>query len=275
MTRLVPAALPTLALSIDRRDPTPAYLQMRRQIASAIHSGRLVPGHALPSERDLAAQLQLSRMTVRRAVESLVEDRLLERRQGSGTYVRARPLEQTIDRVLGFTDEARSLGFQPGTRLLEVREESAGEEERAALGLPAGVTVLSVTRLRTADGVPLAIQRATLSPAYAGLSLDLLRRRESLYETLREQFGVVPHHARQTVTARLPDERERRWLDVGPHQPVLALERISRSEDGEAFEYVRSAYRGDRYRMALELAAPDLVGVAESLTQRTTVEEES
>ena len=249
--------LDRLDLQIDKLDPTPAYLQMRRQIASAIHSGRLVPGHALPSERDLAAQLHLSRMTVRRAVEALVEDRLVERRQGSGTYVRSRPLEQTVDRVLGFTDEARSLGFQPGTRLLEVREELAGDDERTALGLPAGVKVLSVTRLRTADGAPLAIQRATLAPAYAGLSLDLLRSRESLYETLRAQFGVVPHHARQTVTARLPDERERRWLEVGPHQPVLALERISRSEDGEVFEYVRSAYRGDLYRMALDLAPPD------------------
>ncbi len=246
-----------LGLAVDKRAPTPAYLQLRRGLAGAIGNGRLAPGTALPSERDLADGLGLSRMTVRRAVEALVEERLLERRHGSGTYVRSRPLEQTFDRVLGFTDEARSLGFAPGTTLLEIREQPAGEETAAALALQRGTPVLVVTRLRTADDAALAIQSAALAPAYAGLSLDLLRREESLYAALRQQFGVTPHHARQTVTARLPDATEQRWLEIGPHQPVLALERITYDAAGEVFEYVRSAYRGDRYRMALELGPPD------------------
>ena len=246
-----------LGLVVDKDAPTPAYLQLRAGIAGAIADGRLAPGSALPSERDLADGLRLSRMTVRRAVEALVEERLLERRHGSGTYVRSRPLEQTFDRVLGFTDEARSLGFRPGTTLLEVREEEAGEEAAAALGLAPGARVLVVTRLRTADGAALAIQSAALAPAYGGLSLDLLRREESLYATLRSQYGVKPHHARQAVTARLPSAGEQRWLEIGPHQPVLALERITYDEEGRVIEYVRSAYRGDRYRMALELGPPE------------------
>lgn len=252
-----------LGLAVDKAAPTPAYLQLRTGIAAAVADGRLAPGAALPSERDLADALRLSRMTVRRAVEALVEERLLERRHGSGTYVRSRPLEQTFDRVLGFTDEARSLGFRPGTTLLEVREEEAGEATAAALGLGPGVHVLVVTRLRTADGAALAIQSAALAPAYRGLSLDLLRREESLYATLRRQYGVQPHHARQTVTARLPAAGEQRWLEIGPHQPVLALERVTHDGDGQVIEYVRSAYRGDRYRMALELGPPE-AGAAEA-----------
>jgi len=247
-----------LGLSVDKGAPTPAYLQLRGRLAAAVAEERLAPGTALPSERALAEGLGLSRMTVRRAVEALVEEKLLERRHGSGTYVRNRPLEQTFDRVQGFTDEARSLGFVAGTTLLEVRQEPADDETAAALGLDPGEPVLVVTRLRTADERPLAIQSAALAPPYATLSLDLLRREESLYATLRAQFGVVPHHAHQTVHARLPSALEQRWLEIGPHQPVLGLERVTWSSDGEVVEYVQSAYRGDRYRLALDLGPPDL-----------------
>lgn len=246
-----------LGLEIDKGAPTPAYLQLRAQLADAVRAGRMAPGTAVPSERDLARSLHLSRMTVRRALETLVEERVLERRHGSGTYVRGRRVEQRFDRVLGFTDEARSLGITPGTTLLEVREVPAEEDPAAALGLARSATVLLVTRLRTADRLPLAIQSTYLAPPFAALSLDLLRRRESLYATLREQFGIVPHQARQTVTARLADAWERRWLEIGPHVPVLALERTTTTADGRVFEYVRSAYRGDRYRLALDLGPPE------------------
>lgn len=250
-----------LDLRIDKRAPTPAYLQLRSQLAEAVASGRLIPGTALPSERDLAGSLRLSRMTVRRALEALVGEGVLERRHGSGTYVRGRQVEQMFDSVLGFTDEARGLGIVAGTTLLEVRQAPAPPDAAAALGLPEGAELLVVTRLRTANDLPLAIQSAYLAPALARLSLDLLRHRESLYVTLREQFGVVPHHARQTVTARQPDGWERRWLELGPHVPVLALERTTTAADGEVFEYVQSAYRGDRYRLALDLGPPDAAGV--------------
>ena len=249
-----------LGLHIDRLAPTPAYLQLRAQLADAVAEGRAAPGTALPSERQLAEGLRLSRMTVRRAVEALVEERLLERRHGSGTYVRARPVEQTFDAVLGFSDEARRLGFEAGTTLLEVREVAADDAPAAALEVPPGTPLLNITRLRTASGAPLAIQSAYLNPDFASLSLDLLRRRESLYATLREQFGVVPHHARQTVTARLPTEVERRWLVLGAQVPVLALERITSTAAGVVLEYVRSAYRGDRYRLALDLGPPERRG---------------
>lgn len=246
-----------LGLSVDKGVPTPAYLQLRGRLAAAVAEERLAPGTALPSERALAEGLGLSRMTVRRAVEALVEEKLLERRHGSGTYVRSRPLEQTFDRVQGFTDEARSLGFVAGTTLLEVRQQPADDETAGALGVPPGETVLVVTRLRTADDRPLAIQSAALAPPYAALSLDLLRQEESLYATLRVQFGVVPHHAHQAVSARLPSAVEQRWLEIGSHQPVLALERVTWTDDGDVVEFVQSAYRGDRYRLALDLGPPE------------------
>ncbi|MEJ2289713.1 MAG: GntR family transcriptional regulator, partial [Deinococcales bacterium] len=109
----------TFAPVIDKELPTPAYLQLRQALERAIEDGALHPGQALPSERELAWRLHRARMTVRRAFEELEGRGLVEQRQGSGTYVRAHPLEQVLDRVLGFTDEARGLGFRPSATLLD------------------------------------------------------------------------------------------------------------------------------------------------------------
>jgi GntR family transcriptional regulator len=242
-------------LTVDKGLPTPAYLQLKHQLASGIEDGTLRPGSALPSERELAESLGLSRMTVRRAFEELVADGHIEQRQGSGTYVRTQPLEQIIDRVIGFTDEARTLGFRPGARLLEAGVVPAGEEVAEALRVPPATPLLRITRLRTADEAPLAIQVAYLAPQLATLSLPELERIGSLYRTIDRHFGLRPHHAHQTIGARLPTRQESLLLEIARDVPVLGLERTTVSADGTRFEFVRSAYRGDRYRMALDLRA--------------------
>lgn len=247
----------SFAPAIDKALPTPAYLQLSQALERAIGEGTLVPGHALPSERELAQRLGLSRMTVRRAFEELERGGLVEQRQGSGTYVRGQPLEQVLDRLLGFTDEARGLGFRPAAVLLGSGTVPAEREVARALGLEPGATVLRVTRLRTADGAPLAVQVAHLAPHVAGLPLEELERSGSLYRSLESRYGVRPARARQSVGARLPTSKECRLLQIPQEVPVLELERTTYAEDGRAFEFVRSAYRGDRYRMALNLRAAE------------------
>lgn len=242
-------------LSIDKTQPTPAYLQLTERLVDAIHSGALAPGSALPSERGLATDLGLSRMTVRRAFEQLVEAGLVEQRQGSGTYVKGQALEQVIDRVLGFTDEARHLGFVAGTTMVRTSVIAADEVVAEALGVPLGADVLRLVRLRTASDEPLAIQDAHLPTSLIGLSLELLAESGSLYHSLEQQFGIKPVSAHQTIGARTPTSNECRLLGIGKDVPVLALERITSGADGKPFEYVRSAYRGDIYRMALDLRA--------------------
>ncbi len=243
-------------LSIDKQLPTPAYLQLKDKLSKAIDQGRLSPGMALPSERDLADSLGLSRMTVRRAFEELVAEKQLEQRQGSGTYVLPKRVEQMIDRVLGFTEEAQNLGFKAGSELLEAKRVLADAVVAKALNLDNRTEVLSITRLRTADDEPLALQTAYLIPELAGLSLSLLAKKGSLYKAIQEQFGVSPQGARQTVSAKLPSTEERQYLHILKDVPVLALERITLDADGRAFEFVRSSYRGDRYKMVLDLRSP-------------------
>ena len=246
-----------LLLDVDKERPTPAYLQLRERLVEAISSGALPPGSALPSERQLATDLGLSRMTVRRAFEELVEVGLVEQRQGSGTYVRGQPLEQVIDRVLGFTEEARNLGMEPGSRVLSTATLRADEHVAGALRLQSGAEVLRITRLRTANGEPLALQEAHLPTAHLSLDLELLARTGSLYSSMEQQFGIRPARARQTIGARLPTANECRLLSIARDVPVLALERTTSDAEDHPFEFVRSAYRGDIYRMALDLRAPD------------------
>jgi GntR family transcriptional regulator len=180
----------------------------------------------------------------------------VEQRQGSGTYVRSRALEQTIDRLLGYTDEIRHLGYEPGARLLGVQYQAAGREAGQALGAAPAEELLVIRRLRLADGEPVAIQVAHLAPRLSGLSLEAFEELGSLYGALKQQFGITPFRARQTISARLPSKTEMELLGITRDSPVLALERTSFASDGQPFEYVKSAYRGDSYRLALDLRAP-------------------
>jgi len=245
----------TFAPAIDKALPTPAYLQLFRALERAIEDGSLSAGQALPSERELAQRLALSRMTVRRAFEELERRGLVEQRQGSGTYVRGHPLEQVLDRVLGFTDEARGLGFRPTARLLASGEVPADRDAAAALQVAVGAPLVRIERLRGADDAPLAVQAADLAPHVAALSLEELERTGSLYRCLEAQFAIRPARARQAVGARLPTAKECRLLQIGRDVPVLELERTTYADDGRPFEFVRSAYRGDMYRMVLHLRA--------------------
>ena len=242
---------------IDRTLPTPAYLQLHEELQRAIEDGSLRAGQALPSERELAQELGVSRVTIRRAFEELERLGLVEKRHGSGTYIRGHPLEQILDRVLGFTDEARTLGFQPSARLLDTDTVPADADVALALQLERGTPVLRLVRLRSADGTPLAVQAAHLAPHVAGLSVAGLEASGSLYRSLSEEFGIRPARARQTVAARLPSATECGLLQIGRTVPLLDLERITYDHGERPFEFVRSAYRGDLYRMVLDLRAAD------------------
>lgn len=260
-------------LRIDKALPTPAYLQLREQLGRAIRVGDLSPGTALPSERELSEVLTLSRMTVRRAFEELKVEGLVEQRQGSGTFVRGGPVEQTIDRLQGFGEEASRLGLRPGSRVLEAGRHAVDEITASNLGVNTGERLLRITRLRTADDTPLALQIAHLAPHLGNLALERLEEHGSLYRLIASQYQLEPSRARQTIAARMPTKRERSVLDLEVGVPVLAMERTTFDGDGRPFEFVRSAYRGDRYRMALDLRAERTKRTLEEQRTATTMAE--
>lgn len=259
MQKIVESMNP-LEVQVDRSLPTPLYVQIANALQQAIQHGQIAPGTALPSEREFAVSLGVSRMTIRKAFEELVSTSFAEQRPGSGTYVLPRRVRQKIKYLQGFTDEAHALGCQPGSTVLAATCITADDEIAAALRIGRGKKVFQIVRLRTMDGLPLAVQHAHLTPQLQNFPMKLFHETGSLYQTILAHYGIVPYKARQSVTARMPNQDEADLLVIPLTVPVLSLERTSYASDGVPFEHVKSTYRSDRYQMILELYAAGLDG---------------
>jgi GntR family transcriptional regulator len=225
--------------------------ETRERVLELIES--LAVGDAIPSERQLGVDLSVSRLTVRAALDQLVREGYLVRRRGAGTFV-AEPKVQkgTID-ITSFSDDMRARGLTPGSRTLELREIPAGARLGRILHVSPSEQVVSVKRLRLADGEPMAIEllhvRASLVP---GLTAEDLER-HSFYELLVARYEISIVGGTQTVEPTVTSEDESKTLGVPLHSPALLFERVTRSAGGEVVEYTSSTYRGDRYRLVTEI----------------------
>lgn len=243
------SALPRgLALSLDQDSPTPLYLQLAEQIRARIAEGAIRVGDAVPSERDLSQIGGVSRVTVRKALDLLLREGLLSRKQGSGTYIAPR-IQQSAALLAGFSAEMRGRGLEPGAVWLERAHGAAAPEEAMALGIELGAPVVRLARVRTADGEPLAIERATV-PAVFLPGPEAVET--SLYEALSAR-GLEPARGLQRLQASLATRDEARLLGVPTGAAVLRIERRAFLADGRAVELTRSAYRGDRYDFVAEV----------------------
>lgn len=229
----------------------PLYLQLHRLIAEAIASGRLKPGDSLPSERELAAMTGLSRVTVRKGVAELVTSGQLVQRRGSGTFVapKVEKLEQALSLLTSFTEDMARRGRNVESRWIARGLHAPAPEEVMALGLGAGDRVARLERVRSSDGVPLAIERASLSQR---ILPDPGQVSDSLYAML-ESLGQRPVRAVQRISAANLNAKDAELLGVQPGVAGLRIERISYLPSGKVVEFTRSLYRGDAYDFAVEL----------------------
>lgn len=234
----------------------PLYLQLQRRIADAMTSGRLAPGDSLPAERDMATMTGLSRVTIRKAIQSLVASGQLIQRRGSGTFVapRVERLEQALSLLTSFTEDMARRGRSVDSLWLSRQIVSPAPEEIMALGLGAGDRIARLERVRRSDGVPLAIERASI-PLSALPDPEAVAT--SLYDALQAN-GQRPVRAVQRISAANLAPRDAELLAVPAGAAGLRIERIGYLPDGRVVEYTRSLYRGDAYDFAVELKlAPD------------------
>lgn len=234
----------------------PLYLQLQRRIAGAVASGLLKPGDSLPAERDMAALTGLSRVTVRKAVQALVAAGQLVQRRGSGTFVapRQEPVEYSLSLLTSFSEDMARRGKTVESVWLARSVHAPAPEEVMALGLGAQDRVARLERVRKADGVPLAIERASLSTAVLP---DPEAVETSLYKVLAAR-GLHPVRAVQRISATNLGPRDAGLLEVPVGAAGLRIERISYLSSGRVVEFTRSLYRGDGYDFAAELQiAPD------------------
>jgi len=209
-------------------------------------------GEAIPSERQLTAVLGVSRLTVRAAIDELVRDGYLDRRHGSGTYVTEPKIAQPLT-LTSFSEEMRRRGMVPGSRTLELAVTPAGARMARRLQVSPEEPLLRVRRLRLADDEPMALEVLHIPQALVpGLSRSDLENR-SFYELLQERYEIVIGSGTQTIEPTVTSEEESEALGVPLHTPAFLFERTTVSESGRIVEFVRSVYRGDRYRLVADL----------------------
>jgi GntR family transcriptional regulator len=214
---------------------------------------RLDVGDAIPSERLLSADLGVSRLTLRAALDDLVREGYLVRRRGSGTFVSEPKIAQELT-LTSFTEDMRRRGLEPGSRTLELKVVPAGARLGRFLHVSPSEPILVAKRLRLADHETMAIEtlhvREALVPGLSGAELE----QRSFYELLRDKYGLVVVGGTQTIEPTVTNEEESDALGVPLHSPAFLFERFSRSEKGDIVEYVHSIYRGDRYRLVTDLS---------------------
>lgn len=232
----------------------PRYLQLRSRIQHAIDAAVLKDNDPLPSEREIAAITDLSRVTVRKAVAELVQSEMIVRRRGSGSFVapKINRVEQSLSALTSFTEDMARRGKKVTTEWLERGIFAPSPEETFNLGLSSTEKVSRLSRLRKADGAPLAIERASLS---VDILPDPTLVENSLYAML-EQNGRRPVRAIQRISAYNITGDDAHKLEVEPNMAGLNIERISYLASGKAVEFTTSIYRGDAYDFVAELKIP-------------------
>ncbi|MEU3020951.1 MULTISPECIES: GntR family transcriptional regulator [unclassified Nocardiopsis] len=243
----------TVQRTLDGNPRVPKYYQVKKQLLELIEA--MPAGNPVPPERSLATQFGTSRTTVRQALtEMVVEGRLL-RIQGKGTFV-AKPKVAQVLQLTSYTQEMRAHGLHPATRILDVSYINADDQLAELLSIRSGGRVLRIERLRLANGEPMAVETAHLAARrFPGLRRQL-DRYASLYEALASAYDVSLAEAEASIETVLATPNEARLLGVDVGLPLVLHCQHSFDGDGHPVEWVRSLYRGDRYKFVTRLRPP-------------------
>jgi GntR family transcriptional regulator len=226
----------------------PLYLQIAESLASRIRSGELATGDRLPSERQLSSELDVSRMTVRQALQLLREQGLIDNQQGRGNFVTEPRIEQPVDILIGFSDSMLEKGIQPSARLLSLEYKMADRTIASMLQVGLSEPMFLVHRLRLANLIP-AVLEYSYFPAHLCRDLsqhDLEQR--SIYAILAEEYGIRLANALQTLEPTVAGSYHAKLLNVAAGSPLMRVKRVSYDEQERVVEYAVDLYRGDCFR---------------------------
>jgi GntR family transcriptional regulator len=215
--------------------------------------GELGEGTALPSERELAEQHGVSRLTLRQAVSELVLEGRLVRRQGSGTFVSRPKFVQPLA-LVSYTEGMRAQGVRPGRGLVTLEHLPADEQLADELMVDTGAVVLHLERVLTADGERVGLESTYLPDARFPDLIGMFDPKTSLYAFLRDELGVEFGQAVERLETVLATPREALLIGTNPALPMLLMHRVTYDVDGRPIERVRSLYRGDRFSFVTRLS---------------------
>lgn len=226
------------------------YARVREAVQEMIDG--LDPGAPIPPERALCERFEVSRVTLRKAVDELVRDGSLVRRQGSGTYVAEPKIAQPLS-TTSFSADMRRRGLEPSSEVLSFERRTAGAPLARRLGVAPSASVAELVRLRLADGEPMAIETVVLPDELVpGLDPHALGAR-SLYAVLEERYGLSVVAVQQVIEPTVTNDEESATLGVPVHAPALLVRTTARDAEGRVLEFGRSLFRGDRYAIVAEI----------------------
>jgi GntR family transcriptional regulator, N-acetylglucosamine utilization regulator len=228
----------------------PLYAQLKEQIIAVIARGDLAPGDQIPSQRSLCERYGMSHMTVRRAISELLNEGVLYAIPGKGLYVTERK-QDTEPLLIGFSEDMARRGMIPSSQVLAAEIVGASTVLASALGVAVGTPLAHLRRLRLADGAPMALQSSYLPHALCPGLLEQDLGSGSLFGLLRNVYRLRLADGTTVVEAALADAEQAKLLGLPLPAPLLIIEQLTYLDSGHAIEFVRSAYRADRYRLRL------------------------
>ena len=239
--------------SINRQSKLPYYQQLYDILRGKIVRGEWTPGDMIPPESELIEAFEVSRSTVRQVLGMLVDDGLIFRQRGRGSFVAHPTLEQAMTRIVSFTEDMHQRGFEPGTAVLSATILPAAPETARQLQIDPGEELALVRRLRLADGEPMSIEESYLVHRYCPGILQHDYADKPLRETLELDYGIRLVQARQVIRAIRASKELAAILEISSRVPLLFIERITFSQDSVPVEFLRLYYRADRYSLYNEL----------------------
>ncbi|NJN92666.1 MAG: GntR family transcriptional regulator [Anaerolineales bacterium] len=239
-------------VDIDKDAPLPLYHQVRAALMTLITEGELKEGNLIPTEREIGEKLQVSRITVRRAIDELVREGYLVTQQGKGTFVARPKIERRTTQMKGFSEQMLEEGHKPGSQLLSLRHEKATAHVAAILQIKSDEWIWVVERLRYANDEPICISLTYLNlPLEVVLTPTELQRETSLW-TILEGKGIRLKRSEATVQAIPAGDREAEVLHIETGSPLLLVEGVVYTEDNIPVEYHQMFNRGDRYKYSIQ-----------------------
>ena len=230
------------------------YQTLKEKLKERIQSGFYRESNCLPAERELCEEYDASRMTVRKAVSELEEEGVLYKVRGKGTFIKnTGKINQTLSKLTSFSEDMEARGMIPGSKILVLDVILANEAISENLGLEVGEKVIMLRRLRLADREPMAIETTYLSHKLFADIFHRLADENSLYQLMREELGIVPKRAIQSVEVSSLMEWEASLLGNRELQAALLIHRRTFDGEGIPLEYVESKYRSDKYKFYIEL----------------------
>lgn len=230
----------------------PRYYQLKEILEERIESGEFPVGSKFPTDDELCAEYQLSRGTVRRALDMLVEEGRLRREQGRGTFVCSTHAQPVFFRLGNFNEEMKMRGWQPSTKLLKLRELPANQEVAAHLQVAVGEKTIEIVRLRLANGKPVALETRYLAYATCPSLLEEDLENQSIHSLLLDKYKIPLLRACYTIEARILTKKEADYLQVEAGSAAFAVERVTYTTNNRPVTWYRTVYRGDVYRFSAE-----------------------